>query len=47
MGFGGTTTFNINVNAGMGTDGRRVGAEIISALKQWQRSNGTIPITTS
>lgn len=46
MGFGGTT-INLTVNAGLGTNGQQVGAEIISALKNWQRSNGAIPITTS
>ena len=41
------TTFNINVNAGLGTDGRSVGNQIVSALKQWERSNGSIPLSVS
>lgn len=47
MGFGGGSTINLTVNAGLGTNGQQVGAEIISALKNWQRSNGAIPITTN
>ena len=46
MGFGGNT-INLTVNAGLGTNGQQVGAEIITALKTWQRSNGVIPVTTS
>lgn len=46
MGFGGAT-INLTVNAGLGTNGQHVGAEIITALKTWQRSNGVIPVTTS
>lgn len=34
----------INVNAGMGTDGRQVGRQIVEALKQYERSNGPVPI---
>jgi TP901 family phage tail tape measure protein len=44
---GGGTTFNIVVNAGMGTDGHQVGNQIVSALKQWERSNGSLPLTVS
>jgi len=31
----------------MGTDPVQVGREIISVLKQWERHNGSIPLTTS
>ena len=41
MGF----TANITVNAGMGADGAEIGSEIVDALKKYQRSNGSIPIT--
>ena len=44
---GGGTTFIINVSAGMGTDGHQVGNQIVSALKQWERSNGSLPLTVS
>ena len=44
---GGGPTFIINVNAGMGTDGHQVGNQIVSALKQWERSNGSLPLTVS
>ena len=38
----GGTTFNITVHAGMGTDGHQVGNQIVSALKQWERANGSL-----
>jgi len=41
---GGGTTINLTVNAGMGTDGRQVGRQIVEALKQYERSNGPVPI---
>ena len=44
---GGGTTFNIVVNAGMGTDGHQVGNQIVSALKQWERANGSLPLNVS
>lgn len=47
FGFGGGNTINLTVNAGMGIDPVRVGQEIISVLKQWERHNGSIPLTTS
>ena len=47
FGFGSGTTINLTVNAGMGTDPVQVGREIISVLKQWERHNGSIPLTTS
>jgi hypothetical protein len=31
----------------MGTDGHQVGNQIVSALKQWERSNGSLPLTVS
>ena len=40
------TTINLTVNAGMGTDGTQVGQEIVTALQSWQRTNGSIPIST-
>jgi hypothetical protein len=45
MGFGGTTV-NINVQTGVG-DPTKIGAEILSYLKQWERMNGSLPISTS
>jgi len=47
FGFGAGNTINLTVNAGMGTDPVQVGREIISVLKQWERHNGSIPLTTS
>ncbi len=44
---GGAPTFIINVNAGMGTDGHQVGNQIVSALKQWERANGSLPLNVS
>ncbi len=40
-------TFNITVHAGMGTDGHQVGNQIVSALKQWERANGSLPLNVS
>jgi hypothetical protein len=31
----------------MGTDGHQVGNQIVSALKQWERTNGSLPLTVS
>jgi len=31
----------------MGTDGLAVGNQIISILKQWERTNGSIPLNVS
>lgn len=39
---GGGSTYNITVNAGMGTDGSRVGEEIIRAIKQYERRSGPV-----
>jgi hypothetical protein len=41
------TTINIEVNAGLGTDGSAVGDAIVDALKRYQRRNGSVPITVS
>lgn len=39
---GGGPTFNITVHAAAGTDGRRVGADIVRELQQWAKANGPI-----
>ena len=41
------TTINLTVNAGMGTDGAAVGEQIVSALRQYQRRNGALPLTVA
>lgn len=41
---GGGGDVYLTVNAGMGTDGRQVGRQIVEALKQYERSNGPVPI---
>jgi TP901 family phage tail tape measure protein len=46
MGFGGTT-INLTVNAGMGADGTQIGSQILSFLKQWERTNGALPLSVS
>lgn len=46
-GNGGGTNITVNVNAGMGTDGAEVGRQIVDALRQYQRRNGPIPVTTT
>lgn len=46
---GGTTngnTYNMTVNAGMGTDGDTVARQIIDALKGYERVNGYIPLVS-
>jgi hypothetical protein len=35
-------TINITVNAGMGTDGARVGEEIVSAIRKFERVSGPV-----
>lgn len=35
-------TYNITVNAGMGTDGRRVGEQIVKAIRQYERTSGPV-----
>lgn len=37
--------FNVNVNAGMGTDGASVGREIVTAIKQYERISGKVFVT--
>ena len=39
-----TSNIVINVNAGIGTDGRAVGRQIVEALKQYERQNGPLPV---
>jgi len=34
--------YNINVNAGMGTDGAQVGREIVDAIKRFERTSGPV-----
>jgi hypothetical protein len=36
------TVYNINVNAGMGTDGAQVGREIVDAIKRYERTSGPV-----
>jgi F0F1-type ATP synthase membrane subunit b/b' len=38
----GGNTFNISVNAGMGTDPISVGAQIVDAIKRYERSSGQV-----
>ena len=40
----GQTNININVNAGMGTDGTEVGRSIVDELRKFQRRNGPLPL---
>jgi hypothetical protein len=35
-------TFNINVNAGMGTNGAQVGKEIVDAIKRFEKTSGPV-----
>lgn len=37
----GGNSYNITVNAGMGTNGSQVGAQIVEAIKKYEKSNGT------
>jgi len=41
------TTINLTINAGMGADGAQVGEQIVSALRQYQRRNGALPLTVA
>ena len=43
----GGSTINLTVNAGMGADGAAVGEQIVSALRQYQRRNGALPLTVA
>jgi len=36
------STYNITVNAGMGSDGARVGEAVIKAIKSYERSSGPV-----
>jgi phage-related protein len=40
--FGGGPTYNITVNAGMGTNGAAVGRDIVAAIKRYERSSGRV-----
>jgi hypothetical protein len=40
------TTVNVQVNAGMGTDGDAVARQIIDVLKGYERANGYVPIVS-
>jgi TP901 family phage tail tape measure protein len=46
MGFGGGSTINLTVNTGVG-DPLAIGNQVVSVLKQWERANGSIPISTT
>jgi hypothetical protein len=39
---GGSTNITINVSAGMGVDGARLGQEIVSAIKKYERVSGPV-----
>jgi uncharacterized protein YjbJ (UPF0337 family) len=39
---GGGATYNVTVNAGMGTDGVSVGREIVKAIKRYERASGPV-----
>jgi hypothetical protein len=39
---GGGNVFNINVNAGMGTDGAAVGEQIVNAIRRYERTSGAV-----
>lgn len=38
----GGNTYNINVNAGMGTNGAQVGKEIVDAIKRFEKTSGPV-----
>jgi hypothetical protein len=40
-------TYNITVTAGMGADGKDIGTQIVNALKRYERTNGSIPISVA
>lgn len=42
-----STSINLTVNAGMGSNGGQIGQEIVDALVRWQRRNGRVPINTA
>lgn len=39
---GGATTINITVNAGMGTNGAQVGAQIVEAIRRYEKQSGQV-----
>ena len=39
------STYNIQVTAGMGADGKDIGTQIVNALKRYERTNGALPLT--
>ena len=39
-------TYNVTVNAGMGTDGSSVGQTIVQLLKQYERNNGAVWVSS-
>jgi len=39
---GGGNTFNINVNAGMGADGQRIGQQIVDEIIKFERTSGRV-----
>ncbi len=41
-----TQSLTVNVTAGMGADGAAIGDAIVNSLIEWQRRNGTVPVTT-
>jgi hypothetical protein len=43
----GSTTVNVTVNAGMGTNGAEVGRQIVDALAAYSRRNGPLPLAVS
>jgi hypothetical protein len=42
LGGGNSTNITINVNAGMGVDGARLGQEIVSAIRKYERVSGPV-----
>jgi hypothetical protein len=42
LGGGSGNTYNITVNAGMGSNGTQLGAEIVSLIKRYERSSGPV-----
>jgi hypothetical protein len=42
IGGGGGATYNISVNAGMGTDGAALGEQIVTAIRKYERTSGAV-----
>jgi hypothetical protein len=40
--FGGGSTYNITVQAGIGTDGAAVGEQIVNAIRRYERTSGAV-----